>query len=88
MEVTGNALGAMAVNYAVHYGSATFYNTFCVPHSLKEVLFTLVSTASPICSFALGVTHLTQQNYAGIIAGTLALSAGSALKFLGSTQSS
>ena len=80
MEVAARAVVAIAVNYAVHYGSATFYNKFCVPHTLEEVIQTLVTTASPVCGFAIGMTHLTQQNYGNILMSTLAMSVSSGLK--------
>jgi len=80
MEVAVRAIAAVAVNYAVHYASATFYNKFCVPHTLEEVVQTLVTTASPVCGFAIGMTHLTQQNYGNILMTTLAVSVSSGLK--------
>ena len=80
MEVAARAVAAVAVNYVVHYASATFYNNFCVPHTIEEVIQTLVTTASPVCGFAIGMTHLTQQNYGNILMTTLAVSVSSSLK--------
>lgn len=80
MEVVLRAVVAVGVNYVVHYGAATFYNKFCVPHTLEEVVQTLVTTASPVCGFAIGMTHLTQQNYGNILMSTLAMSVSSGLK--------
>lgn len=71
MEVIGKAALGLAVNYAVHYSSATFYHEFCVPHNFEEILQTLVTTASPICSMALTVTQMTQSSYGAILTTTL-----------------
>ena len=72
MEVISKALMAVAVNYGVHFVSARFYDAFCVPHTLQEIAQTLVTTASPICTTAINVAHMTQSNYASVITITLA----------------
>jgi hypothetical protein len=72
MEVISKALMAVAVNYGVHFMSARFYDAFCVPHTLQEIAQTLVTTASPICTTAINVAHMTQSNYASVITITLA----------------
>jgi len=72
MEVIARSLLAVGLNYGIHYGAARFYDIYCVPHSLAEIAQTLVSTASPICSVAIGVVQLTQSNYASIITVSLA----------------
>ena len=72
MEVIARSLLAVGVNYGVHFVSARFYDTFCVPHSIVEIAQTLVTTASPVCSTAIGIVQMTQSNYASIITITLA----------------
>lgn len=72
MEVIARSVLAVGVNYGVHFVSARFYDMFCVPHTLQEIAQTLVTTASPVCSTAIGVIQLTQANYASIITVTLA----------------
>ena len=80
MEVIARSLVAVGLNYGVHYGCARFYDMFCVPHSFAEIAQTLVSTASPVCSVALGVVQMTQSNYASIITVSLAGSLINVLK--------
>ena len=72
MEVIARSLLAAGVNYGVHFVSARFYDMFCVPHTLREIAQTLVTTASPVCSTAIGIVQMTQANYASIITITLA----------------
>ena len=79
MEVIAQSLLAVGLNYGIHYGAARFYDMYCVPHSFAEIAQTLVSTASPICSVAIGIVQMTQSNYASIITVSLA---GSLVGFL------
>ena len=72
MEVIAQSLLAVGLNYGIHYGAARFYDMYCVPHSFAEIAQTLVSTASPICSVAIGIVQMTQSNYASIITVSLA----------------
>jgi hypothetical protein len=79
MEVVAQSLLAVGLNYGIHYGAARFYDMYCVPHSFAEIAQTIVSTASPVCSVAIGVVQMTQSNYASIITVSLA---GSLVGFL------
>lgn len=62
---------ALAMNYGVHVGSSIAYAQFCVPHTVWDIGQSLVSTASPVCSFILNTMHVTQSNYAAVITTTL-----------------
>jgi len=66
--------GVVAVvgNYAAHYAASRMYDTFCVPHTLGEIIYTLVSTSSPVCVVALGTMQMTQNNYGTLLTTTLA----------------
>ena len=70
--VVGKGLLAVAGNYIVHYGASRMYDTFCVPHTLGEIIYTLVSTSSPVCVVALGTMQMTQNNYGTLLTTTLA----------------
>lgn len=72
MEILAKSLLGVGLNYIVHFGSARFYDAFCVPHSFVEIAQTLVTTASPVCATAINVVQLTQSNYASIITVSLA----------------
>jgi hypothetical protein len=84
MEVIlyGVAKGLLAVagNYMVHYGASRVYDTFCVPHTVSEIVYTLVSTSSPVCVVALGTMQMTQNNYGTLLTTTLASHLVNALK--------
>jgi hypothetical protein len=80
--VYGVAKGLLAVagNYIVHYGASRVYDAFCVPHTVSEIVYTLVSTSSPVCVVALGTMQMTQNNYGTLLTTTLASHLVSALK--------
>ena len=78
--VVGKGLLAVAGNYIVHYGASRMYDTFCVPHTLGEIIYTLVSTSSPVCVVALGTMQMTQNNYGTLLTTTLASHLVNALK--------
>jgi hypothetical protein len=80
MEVILKGIAAVAANYVIHFGAARMYDTFCVPHTFEEVLYTLVSTSSPVCVVALGTMQMTQNNYGTLLTTTLAAHLVSALK--------
>ena len=80
MEVLKTVGVAFGINYGTHVLSSTVYNYFCVPHSLSDVLNSLVTIASPVCSTALGVMQVTQTNYASILTTTLATTIASSLR--------
>ena len=78
--VVGKGLLAVAGNYVVHYGASRIYDAFCVPHTLGEIIYTLVSTSSPVCVVALGTMQMTQNNYGTLLTTTLASHLVMALK--------
>lgn len=62
---------ALAMNYGVHMGSSFAYAKLCMPESVWGLLQSVVTTASPVCSFVLNTMQVTQNNYAAVIATTL-----------------
>lgn len=62
---------ALAVNYGVHMGASFAYAKLCMPESVWGLLQSVVTTASPVCSFVLNTMQVTQSNYAAVIATTL-----------------
>jgi hypothetical protein len=71
---------SLGLNYGAHYASARLYDMYCVPHSFESVIQSLVTTASPACSFLLNTMTVTQQNYAVVLTTTVASVLTSALK--------
>ena len=61
---------ALAMNYGVHVSSSLAYGYVCVPHSITDVLQSIVVTASPVCSTLLTIMQATQTNYATILTST------------------
>jgi len=55
---------SLGLNYGVHYTSLRLYDVYCIPHNLEEVVQSLVTSASPVCSFLLNAMTVTQNNYA------------------------
>jgi len=80
VSVVFKGIVAVAGNYIVHYGASRIYDMFCVPHTLGEIVYTLVSTSSPVCVVALGTMQLTQNNYGTLLTTTLASHLVMALK--------
>ena len=64
----------MAANYGVHTVAAMAYDQLCVPHSFWDLPYTLVATASPVCSFLVSTIQLTQSNFATVLSTTIAAS--------------
>ncbi len=62
---------ALAVNYGVHMGASFAYAKLCMPDSVWGLVQSVVTTASPVCSFVLNTMQVTQSNYAAVIATTL-----------------
>ena len=65
------AFFSLGLNYGVHYTSARLYDWVCVPHSLSELVTSLATTASPVCSFLLHTMTATQNNYAVVMTSTV-----------------
>jgi hypothetical protein len=78
--VAKTAVLSLGLNYGVHYASARLYDLYCVPHSLTDIVQTIVSTASPMCTLLLNTMTLTQNNYAIVLTATLTSALTSALK--------
>lgn len=74
------AVAVLAANYGVHITSAFAYAKFCVPQDLWDVARSVVTTASPVCSYLLGAMQLTQNNFAVVITTTFATLLTGALK--------
>jgi hypothetical protein len=63
---------ALAINYGVHVGSSWAYSKVCMPQSVWDLLLqSVVTTASPVCSFVLNTMQATQTNYATLITTTV-----------------
>jgi hypothetical protein len=74
------AATVLALNYGAHVGSAYAYSKFCVPQDVWDVARSFVTTASPVCSFLLGVMQGTQNNFAIVVTTTIASLTAAALK--------
>lgn len=81
-DVVFKGILAVAGNYVVHFGASRIYDAFCVPHTIGEIVYTLVSTSSPVCVVALGTMQLTQNNYGTLLTTTLASHLVGALKVI------
>ena len=74
MEAVGKVVLAIVVNYGVHYASMATHNWMCMPHTVKEVAMSMLTTGSPICSTLLTVGQQTQNGYAaGVTTGFVTL---------------
>lgn len=71
---------ALALNYGVHLLSSYGHAHLCVPQSIWDIPYSMVATASPVCSFLVSTIQLTQSNYASIVSTTVAASLVSWLK--------
>lgn len=71
---------SLVMNYAVHVGSSFGYHEFCIPHTLWEVAQSLISTASPVCTFLLNTMQATQSNYATMVMSTVATTIAAGLR--------
>jgi hypothetical protein len=73
------AVIAGAMNYGVHVGSSYVYSSVCIPQSVWDLARSLATTASPVCTYVLGIMQLTQNNFVAVITTTLAALAAGAL---------
>lgn len=62
----------LMANYGVHTAAAMTYDYLCVPHSIWDIPYSLVATASPVCSFLVSTMQLTQTNFATVLSTTVA----------------
>jgi uncharacterized transporter YbjL len=62
---------ALALNYGVHIGSGMAYAKLCMPESVWDLARSVVTTASPACSFLVSTMQVTQMNYATLMSSTL-----------------
>jgi hypothetical protein len=68
---------AIGINYGSHVASSHLFYAFCTPQSLWDIPLSVVTTASPVCSFLLTVMHTTQNNFAvGITTTIVSIAAG------------
>lgn len=71
--VAAKAAGvALAMNYGAHLGSSLTYAKVCMPGSVWDLAASIVTTASPVCSFLLSTMQITQSNYAAVLTTTFA----------------
>ena len=71
---------ASAINYGSHVTSSHLFYAFCTPQTLWDIPLSVVTTASPVCSFLLNVMQLTQNNFAVGLTTTIAALAAGALR--------
>jgi hypothetical protein len=71
MDVAKVAMATVGINFSIHYAAAMLYNYVCVPHSVSDILQSLVATASPVCNGLLHVMYATQSNYASALTATM-----------------
>jgi hypothetical protein len=64
---TAKMMAAGGLTYAAHYGSAQFYSEFCASKGLEGFLYGMITTASPVCRFALGIMSHSQDLYANFV---------------------
>jgi hypothetical protein len=62
---------ALALNYGVHVGSGLAYTKLCMPETVWDIARSVVTTASPVCSFLVSTMQMTQMNYATLMTTTL-----------------
>jgi hypothetical protein len=70
----------LGLNYGVHLASSIVYDKLCVPQSIWDIPYSMVATASPVCSFLVSTIQLTQTNYASVLSTTVAASLVNFLK--------
>lgn len=70
----------LAANYGVHTAAAMAYDYVCVPHSIWDIPYSIVATASPVCTFLVSTIHLTQTNFATVLSTTVAAALVGVLK--------
>jgi hypothetical protein len=62
---------SLGLNYGVHYASTRLYDVLCIPHSFTDILKSLATTGSPMCSFVLNTMTVTQNNYAVVLTASV-----------------
>lgn len=80
MEVAKIAVVTLGLNYGVHHVSSMAHHYFCIPHSIGDLLQSLVTTASPACSVLVHVMQITQNNYGNVLMTSVASAVAGALK--------
>jgi hypothetical protein len=71
---------AIGLNYGTYVTASYALTTFCVPSSIWDIPASLLTAASPACSFLVSVIQTTQNNYAVAFVSTLTTVAMGALK--------
>jgi hypothetical protein len=62
---------SLGLNYGVHYTSTRLYTAYCIPHEFSDIVKSLMTTSSPMCSMLLRAMTATQTNYASVLAAAL-----------------
>ncbi len=70
----------IGMNYGTYLTSSYLFKELCVPASIWDIPTSLLTAASPACSFLVSVIQTTQNNYAVAFASTLTAVATAALK--------
>lgn len=62
---------AIGLNYGTYVTASYAFGKFCVPESVWDIPASLLTAASPACSFLVSVIQTTQNNYAVAFVSTL-----------------
>lgn len=74
------AVVAVGLNYGTYVSASYAFKEFCVPTSIWDIPVSLLTAASPACSFLVSVIQTTQNNFAVAFVSTLTTMAASALR--------
>lgn len=65
---------ALGLNYALHTGASLAHHHFCVAQSIWDIPYSIVATASPVCSVLVSTIQTTQSNFATILTTSITAS--------------
>lgn len=71
---------SIGLNYGTHLAASYAHTSFCLPHSVADVLQSFVTTASPVCSLLLNTMQVTQTNFATILTTTIVSTVATSLR--------
>lgn len=71
MALVKAAAIAIGLNYGTYVTASYAFGKFCVPESVWDIPASLLTAASPACSFLVSVIQTTQSNYAVAFVSTL-----------------
>jgi len=71
---------AVGLNYGTYVTASYAFKELCVPTTVWDIPVSLLTAASPACSFLVSVIQTTQNNFAVAFVSTLTTLAASALR--------